>query len=133
MVGHTHEDIDALFGNLGKWLRKHNALTVPGIFMYLYDVSLLYYLPLALLQGCRECNKGVKICSIIKEVMDVKAWLLPCTEQLHNHSHPHIFKFYKCKNGSTEMKYKRWNHDEWLPDRQLGLKLLKVVCAFQLP
>ena len=21
-VGHTHEDIDALFGNIGKWLEK---------------------------------------------------------------------------------------------------------------
>ena len=30
MVGHTHEDIDALFGNIGKWLKKNNALTVPG-------------------------------------------------------------------------------------------------------
>ena len=30
MVGHTHEDIDALFGNIGKWLRRNNALTVPG-------------------------------------------------------------------------------------------------------
>lgn len=30
MVGHTHEDIDALFGNIGKWLKKNDALTVPG-------------------------------------------------------------------------------------------------------
>jgi hypothetical protein len=86
----------------------------------------MHYIPLALLQGCKECNKSVKICSIIKEVMDVKAWLLPSTEQLHNHSHPHIFKFYKPTNGSTEMKYKSWNHDEWLPEQQLGLQLLKV-------
>ena len=27
MAGHTHEDIDALFGNIGKWLKKNNALT----------------------------------------------------------------------------------------------------------
>ncbi|KAL5509184.1 hypothetical protein EMCRGX_G004502 [Ephydatia muelleri] len=30
MVGHTHEDVDAMFGNFGKWLRIHNAYTVPG-------------------------------------------------------------------------------------------------------
>ncbi len=30
MVGHTHEDIDALFGRISMWLRKHDALTVPG-------------------------------------------------------------------------------------------------------
>ena len=31
MVGHTHEDIDALFGNISKWLKRNDALTVPGI------------------------------------------------------------------------------------------------------
>ena len=30
MVGHTHEDVDAMFENFGKWLWKHNAHTVPG-------------------------------------------------------------------------------------------------------
>ena len=30
MVGHTHEDIDALFGHISIWLRKHDALTLPG-------------------------------------------------------------------------------------------------------
>lgn len=30
MVGHTHEDIDALFGHISVWLRKHDALTLPG-------------------------------------------------------------------------------------------------------
>ena len=30
MVGHTHEDIDALFGHVSMWLRKHDALTLPG-------------------------------------------------------------------------------------------------------
>jgi len=38
MVGHTHEDIDALFGNIGKWLKKHNAITVPGK-LTLYYIS----------------------------------------------------------------------------------------------
>ena len=30
-IGHAHADIDALFGNFGKWLCMHNALTVPSI------------------------------------------------------------------------------------------------------
>ena len=39
MMGHTHESIDALFGNLGKWLRKHNALTIPGISLCVVVIS----------------------------------------------------------------------------------------------
>lgn len=30
MVGHTHEDVDALFGHISVWLKKHDALTLPG-------------------------------------------------------------------------------------------------------
>ena len=30
MVGHTHEDIDALFGNISTWLKRNDALTIPG-------------------------------------------------------------------------------------------------------
>ena len=30
MKGHTHEDVDALFG---KWLQRHDATTLPGLFV----------------------------------------------------------------------------------------------------
>lgn len=30
MVGHTHEDIDAMFGNFGQWLKRNDAATIPG-------------------------------------------------------------------------------------------------------
>lgn len=31
MVGHTHEDIDQSFSCLSRYLRKHDALTMPGM------------------------------------------------------------------------------------------------------
>ena len=31
MVGHTHEDVDTLFGHM--WLRKHDALTLQVNYM----------------------------------------------------------------------------------------------------
>ena len=31
MVGHTHEDVDAMFGHVSTRLRKHDAITVPGM------------------------------------------------------------------------------------------------------
>ena len=30
MVGHTHEDIDALFGNISQWLKRNDAFTLHG-------------------------------------------------------------------------------------------------------
>ena len=30
MVGHTHEDIDQTFSCLARYLRKHDAFTMPG-------------------------------------------------------------------------------------------------------
>ena len=30
MVAHTHEDVDALFGHVSMWLRRHDAVTLPG-------------------------------------------------------------------------------------------------------
>ena len=66
--------------------------------------------------------------TVLSSISDVKAWLLPCTDQLYNHSHPHIFKFSKhCSMPvTTEMHYKRWNEDKWEPEGQQGLRLLKV-------
>lgn len=31
MVGHTHEDVDALFGNISQWLKRNDAFTLTGI------------------------------------------------------------------------------------------------------
>ena len=31
MKGHTHKDVDALFGNIRKWLQRHDATTLPGM------------------------------------------------------------------------------------------------------
>ena len=58
----------------------------------------------------------------------VKSWLLPQTEELRNHSNPHIFRFYRNIDGHAEMKYKDWNNEIWEPNgNQSGLKLLKVM------
>lgn len=46
MVGHTHEDIDQSFSCLSRFLRKHDALTIPGIYKIdVYDVEVLLSAP----------------------------------------------------------------------------------------
>jgi len=59
---------------------------------------------------------------------DVKSWLKPHMEQLHNHSHPHIFRFRKASDGCCYMQYKQWRHSEWEPPSHHGIKILKVHC-----
>uniref|UniRef100_A0A1X7V7C9 DUF7869 domain-containing protein n=1 Tax=Amphimedon queenslandica TaxID=400682 RepID=A0A1X7V7C9_AMPQE len=75
MVGHTHEDIDAMFGNFGRWFRKNNALSVDELVM-----------------GCKEANKNVRDVFILREIYVVKGWFLPVTDELWNHSNPHIIR-----------------------------------------
>ena len=91
MVGHTHEDIDALFGNFGKWLKRNNAMTVEGII----DIRQLShcFCCIELVIGCKAANQNVHNVFELKEMYDVKGWLLPVTQELHNHSNPHIFRF----------------------------------------
>ena len=31
MVGHTHEDIDQTFSCMSQYLKKHDAITIPGM------------------------------------------------------------------------------------------------------
>ena len=90
------------------------------------NVLMSYYLDL--LDGCKQANKMVQEAVPLSQMMDVKTWLLPHTEELHNHSNPHIFKFYRNADGHAEMKYKHWTQDSWEPSgNQPGLKLLKVT------
>lgn len=62
MVGHTHEDIDGIFGNIAQALMKHNALHL-----------------LALFEKIKESLKDGSIhpC-LISKVYDYKKWLTPC-------------------------------------------------------
>ncbi len=45
MVGHTHEDIDQTFSCVSRYLKKHDALTIPGMttnffsLWFIYDVN----------------------------------------------------------------------------------------------
>jgi hypothetical protein len=116
MVGHTHEDIDALFGNISKWLKRNNALTVPEF-----------------ISGCKQANRLVQDVIVLHNLFDVKSWLLPNTEELHNHSHPHIFRFTRCENAvDVQMHYKMWAKDPWEPGLQ-GIVLLKNLPDMECP
>lgn len=77
----------------------------------------------------RESNRSVVGSTAVQYLFDVRAWISPFLEEIHSHTHPHIFRFRRNTEGRAEMHYKNWTHEEWAP-AQKGLLLLKVIILF---
>lgn len=68
----------------------------------------------------------------IKDVRDIKEWLLPHTPPLHDHLKAHQFKFQLGRDGVSRMYYKEWSSDPfWLPDS--GMCLLQESNSRRVP
>ena len=48
---------------------------------------------MALVLGCKEVNQTVHDVFVLDSMYDVKSWILPVANQLHDHSYPHIFRY----------------------------------------
>jgi hypothetical protein len=102
LVGHTHEDIDALFGRWSMRLRKHDYPTVP-----------------LLMKSFMDGESIPVILHLIEEVPDFKGFINSCIckkgEALEGHTTAQAFKFYRNPNGWPLMQYKCYYIDaEWL-------------------
>jgi hypothetical protein len=84
LVGHTHEDIDALFGRWSMKLRKHDYPTVPLLMKSFMDGESIPAIP-----------------HLIEEVPDFKGFIdtFICKkgEALQRHTAAQAFKFYKIR------------------------------------
>ena len=103
LVGHTHDDIDALFGRWSMALRKEIFPTIP-----------------LLMKSFMKNETVPTIIHLIQEVPDFKKfiadWILDGEESLMGHTKVHQFKFYVDSTGIPVLKYKIYCHDEeWLP------------------
>ena len=112
LVGHTHDDIDALFGRWSMALRKESFPTV------------------SLLMKSFMKNEAVPtIPHLIQEVLDFKKFIADCIldgeDSLMDHTKVHQFKFYMDSSGTPVLKYKIYCHDEeWLSKGEgNGIKL----------
>jgi hypothetical protein len=86
MPGHTHEDIDAMFGNYRIKLQKNDVTTYPR-----------------LLELFKECSSPPPMGSLIQEVPDWKEFIEGyAREDLIGHSAPLQFRFWM-KNGKPIM------------------------------
>jgi hypothetical protein len=111
LVGHTHEDIDAMFGRWSYRLRANDYPTLP-----------------MLMKSFMEAEKQPVIPHLIEEVPNFKAFvdgiLCTGTDALERHTNAQQFKLYKDGNGWPMMQYKLFYTDsEWLPRENGGIRL----------
>ena len=80
MVGHTHEDIDQRFSMISKELHKQNAYTLPEM----TDIMRI------------KLHQDVEVEVLGPgSVFDIKKWMEPVLNGIHNHTYPHIYRYYK--------------------------------------
>ena len=60
--------------------------------------------------------------TIVREVVDIKSWILPHLNDIHGHTTPLCFKFMLVNEKAT-MYYRHWSTDPWCDK---GVILLKV-------
>ena len=93
IVGHMHDDIDALFGRWSMLLKKENFFTI-----------------LALMKSFMDMESTPMIPHLIEEVLDFKSFIdgaiLDKNEILFGHTKLQQVKFYLDRAGCLKMKYK---------------------------
>jgi hypothetical protein len=114
LVGHTHEDIDALFGRLSMRLWKHDYFIVPLLMKSFMDGESISVIP-----------------HLIEEVPDFKglidSFICKKGKAFEGHTTAQAFKFYRNHNGWLLMQYKHYCIDaEWLPKEGGGIRLWRV-------
>ncbi|XP_028416665.1 uncharacterized protein LOC114540736 [Dendronephthya gigantea] len=115
-VGHTHEDIDALFGCFSKHLKFLDVYTVN-------DIRKAF-------EEC--CNKPYPESDCLSCIYDIKKLLDGHSEDLHNHVKPHCFKFVRNEKNKAVMYYRKWSDDEWMGPISL-LKSTPMDMPVQIP
>ena len=113
IVGHTHDDIDALFGRWSMILKKENFPIVP-----------------ALMKSFMDLDSKPTIPHLIEEVPDFKGFIagsfVDGNKILVGHMRPQQMKFYLDSTGCPVMKYKHLCTDiDWLGIDSNGIKLWK--------
>ena len=115
IVGHTHDDIDVLFG---RWSYKLRGTDYPTL--------------LLLMKSFIDTKSQPVILHLIEEVPDFKKFVEGdlCTgcDALTGHTNAQQFKFYRNANGWPLMQYKLLCTDnEWLPKGSGGIWLWKQI------
>ena len=112
IVGHTHDDIDALFEKWSMALKKESFPTIPLLMKSFINVEAVPTIP-HLIEEVPDFKKSIEDGIVVGE------------NALLSHTKAQQFKFYVDAIGYPVMKYKLLcTDDEWLP-QDGGIKLWK--------
>lgn len=107
--GHTHEDVDAMFGHFSEALMHDQASCLPDL--------------MALLMNSRKPNP---VPIFVQEVPDFKSYLQPFilsgSDRLVGHKKPRLFRFYVRHDSMPCFQYKLKTMDmDWLPEEGIEM------------
>lgn len=81
-----------------------------------------------MLKAMEDCLSTIKaLAFLLNVVYDIKEWLSPHAEEIHDHTQPKCFKFVKSSAGKCEMFYRNYSHMPW----EGPVILLKVWSSFK--
>ena len=62
----------------------------------------------------KNCIQNITVLPFLLDaVYNIKEWLAPDAEQLHDHAQPKCFKFVRNATGKREMFYRNYSHMSW--------------------
>ena len=65
-------------------------------------------------EAMKNCIQNVKVLPFLLDVVyNIKEWLAPHAEQLHDHTQPKCFKFVRNAAGKCQMFYRNYSHMPW--------------------
>ncbi|KAL3694056.1 hypothetical protein R1sor_007707 [Riccia sorocarpa] len=98
MVGHTHEDIDALFSKVSARTINKDVLTLPTLMAEIWESEAMHPVPL-----------------LLEEVADYKSYVGGFLDKLEGHSQPIGFRF-SMANNVPIYKFQSKVDGPWLPE-----------------
>ncbi|KAL3698009.1 hypothetical protein R1sor_012085 [Riccia sorocarpa] len=107
MVGHTHEDVDALFSKVSAQTMHKDVLSLPALMVEIWDSEIMHPVPI-----------------LLEEVADYKSYVHGFLKPLEGHSKPLGFRF-SMVNNVPVYRYQRRVDRPWISEA--GISLWKKV------
>ncbi|KAL3682500.1 hypothetical protein R1sor_000522 [Riccia sorocarpa] len=103
MVGHTHEDVDALFVLVSAQTMHKDVLSLPTLMAEIWDSEIMHPVPI-----------------LLEEVADYKSYVHGFLKPLEGHSKPLGFRF-SMVNNVPVYRYQRKVDGPWIPEAGVSL------------